>query len=681
MSRARRAISDFIVGEDGIPVTVLLLTNLMAVIWPLLPGGYLVNGDHPCRFAEALYMADVLLLGQLNPFGWNPYLQTGLPMFTFGPTFFPMLVVSLTRYVLFFASPEVSYNLVFVSAYLTYVIAAYFFTRSLGMRAWGSFSFSFLLCFTFTPFPADVYFSLPNAALIVGVWPYALGVALAFLSNSRLISLSNKSKIRTFLEYAALSALSGLSNVLATFGLGFMSLAFVASDFLRRRELGRSLRLLGYVSLAAIIGLLLSSFYLALPFVYSEHYYKLWSDPPDTTTRNMILMSPLVMPFYKEYANKPGGWFLSSIYSSSYLTTWALGLVGILISLILWRQDGLFFIFLVLASMFGAAGGFGSFVPQYLRFLDFTRIAWIGLACVTVDSAAQLVSKRWRSLGVFVGVAMLAVAFVPQVADSTTFFWLVRSRNSGGPLEHANNAITWLSQRSEPSGAVYVEDTTFWDSPAEPMNQLWFGHAFGAAFMELGPRRVYGGFYGFWYKPYWNSWWDINWGAYKMDSPGLRELFAKYDVRYALVFSDALKQKLSDGRYFSKVYESGDFAVYEVVNYTESFAYLLSGGQVVTLEIRPDLFRFIVQDAQPGDRMIVKMGYMPHWKAMVWGSPLSCDPYDVAFMQIPLPSGDSEVTLTYQPLPADYLLRTMSFICWCLVVVTYLRKSNSIMPF
>lgn len=672
--------SRFIASADALPVFVLLLANGLAVLWPLLPGGYLVNGDHPCRFAEAWYMADFLLLGQHNPFGWNPYLQTGLPMFTFGPTFLPILMTSLVKLALFLPQ-ELAYNLVFVFSYLLYSVAAYLFARSLGMGTFSSFCFSFMLCFTFTPFPTYIYFSLPNAALIVGVWPYALGVALAFLANHRFISLTNGSGARSLLEYSSLAALTGLSNVLATFGLGFMSLAFVTSDLLKKRDLRRSARLLGYVTLAAALGLTLSSFYLALPFIYGDQYYKLWSEPLDPSTRSVVLVAPLVMPWFETYASRPGGWFLESMYLQSYVTTWALGLVGVGASLILWRSDGLFFIFLALASLFGAAGGLGSFVPQYLRFFDFTRIAWIGLACVAIDCAVRLISKKSKLLAPLAGAALLAVAFVPQASDSATYLWLARSRDSGGPLVDAGAAIRWLADSSDPSGAVYIEDTTFWDNPAEPMNQLWFGHAFGAAFMELGPRRVFGGFYGFWFKPYWNSWWDINWGAYAGNSQDLRALFAKYDVRYALAFTNALKEKLSDPAYFSKVFESGDFAVYEVRDFSEAFAYSLSGRPVETIELKPDLMRFRITGAQPRDALVVKMGYMPHWIASAEGSPLDCSPYDAAFMMVSLPEGDHEVTLIYQPLLMDHALRLLALLGWCVVALLCLFKPRATLPF
>ncbi|MEM2920846.1 MAG: hypothetical protein QXF26_00845 [Candidatus Bathyarchaeia archaeon] len=542
----RSTINKLLTSKDLPPLLIISAINALLVLMSVSDGGYLINADHPCRFAESWYMADELLSNQLNPFGWNPYLQTGLPMFRFGPTFLPMFMVALTRLYIFTPPlpAEFSYNFVYSICYIFFPISAYMFAGSLGMGIPGKILFSSLLSFTFAPFPGFIYFSLPNASMIVGVWPYTVGVMFAFLANLKFNSLVRDLKVKGLVEYASLAAMTALSNILATFGMGFMSISIIAKEVLKMRSARRGINLLLVLSLAAALAIGLSSFYLLPTILYGDHMYILYAEPPDLFTRNMIYVTPFVFPWFEELRDRPGGWFLYSVYLKSFWSTWILCTAGLILAFVNRRDCGIFFVVLTMLSLFGASGGLSPPVPQYLRFLDFTKISMFGLAGMAVDVVYERFSKRGKSLAWTAVASLILFSLIPQVQDSVYFFSLAKSSKSDVMVD-VRQVITWLRERSEKSGAVWIEDTTFWDNPADPMNPLWFSHAFGAAFMEIGNRRVYGGFYGFWYKPFWDSWQELNYNIYWNDLSEVHELFLKYDVHYVVAFSNSMKDKLS----------------------------------------------------------------------------------------------------------------------------------------
>lgn len=686
LDKLRSILGKLLASKDLPPLLIISAINAFLVLRSVSDGGYLINADHPCRFAESWYMADELLSNQLNPFGWNPYLQTGLPMFRFGPTFLPMLMVALTRLYIF-TSPlpaEFSYNFVYSLCYILFPISAYLFAGSLGMGIPGKILFSSLLSFTFAPFPGFIYFSLPNASMIVGVWPYTVGVMFAFLANSKFCSLVRELKVKGLVEYASLAAMTALSNILATFGMGFMSLSIIAKEVLKARSTKRGINLLLVLSIAAALAIGFSSFYLLPTLLYGDHMYILYADPPDLLTRNMIYATPFVFPWFKSLRDRPGGWFLYSVYLESFWSSWVLCTAGLVMVFISRRECGIFFVVLTALSLFGASGGLSPPVPQYLRFLDFTRIAMFGLAGMAVDMIYERLSRRGKSLAWAAVASLLLFSLLPQVQDCAYFFSLAESSKSEA-MNDVRQVLAWLRERSEKSGAIWLEDTTFWDNPVDPMNQLWFSHAFGAAFMEIGNRRVYGGFYGFWYKPFWDSWQELNYNIYWKEPPEIHELLLKYDVHYVVVFSDVMKSKLSSSDdLFREDFSSGNFKIYQVVGFKDNFAFATMGSSVEVLEFKPNLIRVKVAEAKQGERLVIKMAYMPNWHASSGEAELNVEPEQPAFTSVSLPRGAKEIVLSFRPTGLELLSWFLSIASWAAAAFLlrfYGDKDITILPY
>lgn len=665
VGKLRSNLIRFFRNPDFLSLLAISAVNAVLVSRPILDGGYVVNADHPCRFAESWYMADELLSHQLNPFGWNPYLQTGLPMFRFGPTFLPMLMVALTRLYIFtpLLPAELSYNFIYSLCYILLPISAYVFARSIGIGVPGRTLLSLLLSLTFAPFPGFIYFSLPNASLIVGVWPYTVGVTFAFLANSVFCSLVKSPNVKGVVEYSFLAAMAALSNILATFGMGFMSLAVIAKEALEGGGLRQAVRLTSLLSMAAVLAIALSSFYLLPILFYKDYMYNLYADPPNLLTRDMIFLTPLVFPWFKGLRDRPGGWFLYSVYLESFWSTWILSVAGVPLSLIGKRGCGIFFIALMVLSLFGASGGLSPPVPQYLRFLDFTRIAMFGLASLAVDILHEKMTRKRPLLAWSITISLIAFSLLPQLQDSAYFFSLAKSSNSEA-MRDVKEVMNWLKEKSENSGAVWIEDTTFWDNPADPMNRFWFSHAFGAAFMEIGCRRVYGGFYGFWYKPFWDSWQELDYNIYWKEPPEVHNLFLKYDVHYVVAFSSKMKLKLSSESLFKEAFSSGDFKVYQVLGFKDTFVLATLGSRVEVLEFKPNLLRVRVVDAKQGEKLVVKMAYMPNWRASVDEAQLKVEPELSAFMSVSLPKGSNEICLSFRPTELEILSWLLSLLSW-----------------
>jgi len=685
-----RKVSSFIHREREWIVSFLAIEAAnLALILTVLKPGYIINADHPCRLSEAWYVAEVLVPRYNRLMGWDPFLFAGFPVLKLGPSFFGIFLVVSIYYLTLRLSIVLAYNMVIAGVYLLFPASIYFFTRKLGLDWHAAAATSVFACFTAGPFPNFVYFSPFTTIFVVGVWPFTLGLTLAFMATAKLIDCLEAKSIKDLLLTSILASLVALTNILTAFMLGVLCLAYIGSKLIQAHSLkgvfvfSKNLLLSGLIVLIALV---LAAFWV-FPFVASRDYWLLlYVEPPYEPERTWVTLYPFVMPFAPQLSSAPGGWIFQYFYDYSFVTIWALGMMGFIWSLRKWKSKMLM---LVIALFFGlvfARGNFSPPVTQCLRFLDFVKVIWFYFAGFFVHEASGFLGSKvakWiapedvafkRVVTVNFMILIVALGIWLPYLDFSRYIGLVQTSGSNELMTSVHKVYDWLSLNAVEGSTIFFEDTTFWDNKVEPFNPLWFAHAFGAAPMFTGHPN-YGGFYGFWYRPYNDVWGDLIWGIYDASSNEAHRKFVFYNIKYVVGFSEPLRQILSDSTFFTEKI-GNPFYVYEVLDYTPSYAFVDGGdGKAIVKEFSAAK---VVIDAKAADgdaSLVLRVSAFPNWKAYVNGEEVPIREYWPNFMTVSLPKGDSEIIFQWEDTIPDFLTRTASILSWVTVLVGFIFLS------
>jgi len=677
---ARPRISSILSKEKGWVLSLLIVevANL-AVILAVMKPGYIINADHPCRLSEAWYVAEVLIPRYGRLMGWDPFLFAGFPILKLGPSFFAIFLVVAIHYVTFKFSIVSAYNIVIAGIYLLFPISIYFFTRKLGLDWHAAAATSAFACFSTSPFPNFFYFSPFNTIFVVGVWPFTLGLTLAFLATAKFIDFAEAKALRDLLMTSVLASLVALTNILTAFMLGILCLAYVGSKLVQSHSLSGVIgfvRNMAWLGLVALIALALAAFWV-FPFLADRDYWLLlYADPPYEPERTWVTLYPFVVPFAPQLSDAPGGWIFQYFYDYSFVTIWSLGMMGFLWSLRKWKSKVLMLVPALFLGLVFARGSFSPPVTQCLRFLDFVKMIWFYFAGFLVHEVSKFLgSKVGRSLASgditfekavtvnFMILITLSGLWLPYL-NFSGYLGLVQTSGSNELMTLVHKVYDWLSLNAAEGSSIFYEDTTFWDNRVDPFNQLWFAHAFGAAPMFTG-HPSYGGFYGFWYRPYNDAWGDLIWGIYDNTPIEAHRKFAFYNIKYAVGFSEPLKMILSDPTLFKEKVSFPPFYVYEVLDLTPSYAFLDGGnGEAIVDMFAANSISVDIKRADENVLLVVRASGFANWKAYVNGAETPIQEYWPNFMAVNLPPGDSEAIFQWEDTLVDSLTRGVSVAVW-----------------
>ena len=680
-------ISGLIFKQKGwiLSLFVIEIANL-AVILSVMKPGYLINADHPCRLFEAWYVAEVLIPKYGKLMGWNPFLFAGFPILKLGPSFFAIFTVVVAHYLTLRSSIVSAYNLVVAAVYLLFPVSVYYLMKRLKLDWHAAAATSAFACFSTSPFPNFIFFSPFNAVFVVGVWPFTLGMTLAFMATAKFIDLLETRSVWDLLITGILACLVALTNILTAYMLGCLLVAYVVSRLIQDWSFRGTIGLLKNLSLLGLvvsIAVALAAFW-AFPFLANRDYWVLlYADPPQPPARLWVTLYPFVTGFAPVLSHEPGGWIFQYFYDYSFVTIWILGMMGFILTLREYRSRVLMLVIALVLGLVFARGTFSPPVTQCLRFLDFVKVVWMFFAGFFVFEASKFLgSKVARSSALkdidfskvvtvsFVILISLLSLWLPYLHFSG-FIGLVQTSGSNELMASVDGVYDWLSSNAVDGSSVFFEDTTFWDNPVEPFNDLWFAHAFGAAPMFTGTPN-YGGFYAFWYRPYNDAWGDLIWGLCDLSSKEAHEKFVYYNVKYAVGFTRTFMRILSDSTYFGEKASYPPFRIYEVLHFTPSHVFLEGGnGEAKVSDFSEMRVVVDVNGADQGAGLVLRTSGFPNWKAYVNGEETPLSERWPNFVAVTLPKGDSRVILQWEDTLVDSLTRNVSIASWIVVVLVF----------
>ncbi|MEM2920845.1 MAG: hypothetical protein QXF26_00840 [Candidatus Bathyarchaeia archaeon] len=96
------------------------------------------------------------------------------------------------------------------------------------------------------------------------------------------------------------------------------------------------------------------------------------------------------------------------------------------------------------------------------------------------------------------------------------------------------------------------------------------------------------------------------------------------------------------------------------------------GSRVEVLEFKPNLIRIRMAEAKQGERLVIKMAYMPNWHASSGEAVSTVEPEPPAFTSVSLPRGAKEIVLTFKPTELEILSWLISLTSW--IVVAFLTR-------
>ncbi len=680
-----RRVWDFISKEkEWILFLLMIEAANLTLIFTVMKPGYIINADHPCRLSEAWYVAEVLMPRYGRLMGWDPFIFAGFPVLRLGPSFFAIFLVVSVYYLTLRLSIISAYNIVIAGVYLLFPASIYYFTRKLRLDWRAATATSVFACFTTGPFPNFVYFSPFNTIFVVGVWPFTLGLTLAFLTTAKFIDFMEAKSIKDLLLTSILASLVALTNILTAFMLGSLCLGYIGSKLVQDHSFRGTIEFfksLGLLGLVVLIALSLAAFWV-FPFLADRDYWLLlYADPPYEPERTWVTLYPFVMPFAPQLSDTPGGWIFQYFYDYSFVTIWVLGMMGFIWSLRKWKSRMLMLVIALFLGLIFARGNFSPPVAQCLRFLDFVKVIWFYFAGFFVHEASRFLGskvvksmapedaavKKVVTMNIMVLIVVLSVW--PPYLDFSRYIGLIQTSGSNELMPSVHRVYDWLSLNATEDSSIFFEDTTFWDNRVEPFNQLWFAHAFGAASIFTGHPN-YGGFYGFWYRPYNDAWGDLIWGIYDASPSEAHSKFVFYNIKYVVGFSEPLRQILSDPTFFKEKVRYDPFYVYEVLDFTPSYAFVEGGdGKAIVKEFSGVKAVIDVKSADEDAFLVLRVSGFANWKAYVNGEETPIREYWPNFMTVSLPRGNSEIIFQWEDTNVDFLTRNISILSWVAILV------------
>lgn len=661
---------------------VIEIANL-AVIFSVMKPGYLINADHPCRLFESWYVAEVLVPEYGKLMGWSPLLFAGFPVLKLGPSFFAIFTVVVAHYLTLRSSIVSAYNLVVSAVYLLFPVSIYYLTWKLKLDWHAAAATSAFACFSTSPFPNFIFFSPFNAVFVVGVWPFTLGMTLAFMATAKFIDLLETRSVWNLLIAGILACLVALTNILTAYMLGCLLTAHVVARLIQNWSFRGTIGLLKNLSLLGLVVTIavgLAAFWV-FPFLADRDYWVLlYADPPQPPARLWVTLYPFVMGFAPLLSHMSGGWIFQYFYDYSFVTIWILGMMGFILTLRKYRSRVLMLVIGLVLGLLFARGTFSPPVTQCLRLLDFVKVVWMFFAGFFVCEASKFFgSKLARSsaprdidFGKVVAVSSailisLLSLWLPYL-HFTEDLGLVQTSDSNELMASVDGVYDWLSSNAVDGSSVFFEDTTFWDNLVDPFNDLWFAHAFGAAPIFTGTPN-YGGFYGFWYRPYNDAWDDLILGLYDLSPKEAHEKFVYYNVKYAVGFTRPFRRILSNAAYFEEKARYPPFRIYEVLHFTPSHAFLEGGNGEANVSDFSEMRVVVdVNGADQGARLVLRTSGFPNWKAYVNGEETPLSERWPNFVAVTLSEGDSRVILQWEDTLVDSLTRNVSIASWIAAV-------------
>jgi hypothetical protein len=677
------------------------------IIRGMFQPGYFYNYDLNQHLVESYYTATVLIPRYHQLIGWNPYFYLGWPQGQFNPPA-SYLIYSILYYMLSWGlSPLVIFKIMLALFFLFQGYAIYFATRGFGLSRLSAFIAGFIAIGTAGGFETGG----PVDALYYGMYEFTLAITLIPLTLAVFHqSFVRKSK-QLLLLATFLVVFDFLLHTLAGVFLMVTLAIYTAAELIRSGvfEKNRIRNLSKTTFKFALVGLVVvgvCSFWL-IPAYANRSFY--------SSQKSLVVE----LGNYATTYNELHIGYVFGEYSSSLITNilhpsipqvtqmiWSntqkilpagsvtfyqlllvLAIVGAAFSLIRSRSR---FPILVIIALIGIFL-FISLGPTYYEslwkdptfhlvdlrpgraaavarvFLAVLGGAAIGEGFGLADKTLKKINKQTLRMGLKIG-ALMVVVFI-----GLTLLINSVSLMSQLPIGLTANNLTYGNQTNQVM--VWVKNNVPNDTRVAyqeyPETPGLAQHLFAIAPLITGDQEV-GSNYGFWWSGA-DASLSVNTilsNAYLYDAAEIYATLAGLNAGYVVVWSSNAKDTLSGWTGFAIKDTIGPFSIYELTNFTPSYATMSNGtGKVNVTSFQPEQIIVHVQNATSGSTVLVRTSYYSNWvastsegqQAQVKLDEVKLPLLNVNYTSIILPrNGTYNVILTYGQTTYDTISNAIS---------------------
>jgi hypothetical protein len=148
----------------------------------------------------------------------------------------------------------------------------------------------------------------------------------------------------------------------------------------------------------------------------------------------------------------------------------------------------------------------------------------------------------------------------------------------------------------------------------------------------------------------------------------------KFNAKYIVVLTNSSKKVLDSNTSLFKLYKQfGRFSIYSLNNYTPSYIYIYTDGNVELIKFSDDEIEFTITNTTSVD---VKVQYHPYWLVFIDGKRAPIEKNEVNLIKIRLPNKDRHhvYMIFRQPTFRGVLLSIIGYLLLVILLITYKRN-------
>ena len=630
-----------LVKSNNFPYSTLAIVFVgLILVHPMFNQGYLLFVDSAIRIAESYYLIEELIPeGKL--FGWAaPLGNAGMPIFTYDYPFGFMAIA-----LLHFSTgldALLSYKIVNFFAYIFPSLAIFYLLKSrINYKIALFFSILLLFQYDFVWFPMG------------GMWNQSLSIGFLVLFIHTLDkAVVNNPSVRKFLLLGFLLGLIFISHPFTSlFAIMFSAIAFPI--YVIRRKI-KVIELTKFLIISLTVAFAVSFFYIypilltvseinpsalglaesALPALVKSFSYLFLPHMRVPKIKEAFGWSSYAIDIDK-ILNNVGGLISASLLNFAEIVFSVSILIGIILYVKKKIGGDLLFIFgiVLLVNLFIASGLFILTPLKDLpllnsihspRFFIYERVLLAFLAAYGIDfiiknsKFVKIFSNKDSLLLLILTFSILYLSFEPMISGA--MIQIVTSNNIKA-FDDAERVWDWVTENVNET-RVYYQDTYF-ASQNKQLNKLrifplsykftkvhtiggWaINPAFHIAELDSSHMQIFG------------------LGILRINDEQLAANMSYYNAKYAVSAETTLKDKLTNSKLFNKEAEFGEFTVFALKDYDQTWVMVNdkdANVKIVKFEYENIEFELPINGSIT--EIIVKMAYHPFWKAYVNSEPV-----------------------------------------------------------